>query len=153
MSNSIEERVIKVIAEQLSVDEAQVKPEAAFIDDLGADSLDLVELVMSLEKEFDCEIPDEDAEKITTVQTAKPRMAAIAPAPGATASCMILPRMWTSWMASAKLIAPAAQRAVYSPSEWPAIKGALMPHSSRRISAQAIPAASSAGWVMAVWSS
>ena len=63
MSNSIEERVIKVIAEQLSVDEAQVKPEAAFIDDLGADSLDLVELVMSLEKEFDCEIPDEDAEK------------------------------------------------------------------------------------------
>ena len=66
MSNSIEERVIKVIAEQLSVDEAQVKPEAAFIDDLGADSLDLVELVMSLEKEFDCEIPDEDAEKITT---------------------------------------------------------------------------------------
>ena len=70
MSNSIEERVIKVIAEQLSVDEAQVKPEAAFIDDLGVDSLDLVELVMSLEKEFDCEIPDEDAEKITTVQTA-----------------------------------------------------------------------------------
>ncbi|SPU57649.1 MULTISPECIES: acyl carrier protein [Pseudomonadota] len=69
MSN-IEERVIKVIAEQLSVDEAQVKPAAHFIDDLGADSLDLVELVMTLEKEFDCEIPDEDAEKITTVQTA-----------------------------------------------------------------------------------
>ncbi len=70
MSNSIENRVIKVIAEQLSVDEAQVKPEAHFLDDLGADSLDLVELVMSLEKEFDCEIPDEDAEKITTVQSA-----------------------------------------------------------------------------------
>ncbi|UJF24093.1 acyl carrier protein [Suttonella sp. R2A3] len=70
MSNSIEQRVVAVIAEQLSVDEAQIKPEAHFIDDLGADSLDLVELVMSLEKEFDCEIPDEEAEKITTVQTA-----------------------------------------------------------------------------------
>lgn len=70
MSNTIEARVIKVIAEQLSVDEVQVKPEAHFLDDLGADSLDLVELVMSLEKEFDCEIPDEDAEKITTVQSA-----------------------------------------------------------------------------------
>lgn len=69
MSN-IQERVIKVIAEQLSVDEEQVKAEAHFIDDLGADSLDLVELVMSLEKEFDCEIPDEEAEKITTVQSA-----------------------------------------------------------------------------------
>lgn len=69
MSN-IQERVIKVIAEQLSVDEEQVKTEAHFIDDLGADSLDLVELVMSLEKEFDCEIPDEEAEKITTVQSA-----------------------------------------------------------------------------------
>ena len=70
MSNNIEQRVISVIAEQLSVDESQVKPEAHFIDDLGADSLDLVELVMSLEKEFDCEIPDEEAEKITTVQSA-----------------------------------------------------------------------------------
>ena len=69
MSN-IQERVIKVIAEQLSVDEEQVKAEAHFIDDLGADSLDLVELVMSLEKEFDCEIPDEEAEKIQTVQDA-----------------------------------------------------------------------------------
>ena len=69
MSN-IQERVIKVIAEQLSVDEEQVKAEAHFNDDLGADSLDLVELVMSLEKEFDCEIPDEEAEKITTVQSA-----------------------------------------------------------------------------------
>ncbi|MBP3194566.1 MAG: acyl carrier protein [Cardiobacteriaceae bacterium] len=68
--STIQERVIKTVAEQLSVDEAQVKPEAAFIDDLGADSLDLVELVMSLEKEFDCEIPDDDAEKITTVQSA-----------------------------------------------------------------------------------
>ena len=70
MSNNIEQRVISVIAEQLSVDESQVKSEAHFIDDLGADSLDLVELVMSLEKEFDCEIPDEEAEKITTVQSA-----------------------------------------------------------------------------------
>ncbi|ABQ14062.1 acyl carrier protein [Dichelobacter nodosus] len=69
MSN-IEERVIKVIAEQLNVDEGQVKADAHFIDDLGADSLDLVELVMTLEKEFDCEIPDEEAEKITTVQSA-----------------------------------------------------------------------------------
>lgn len=70
MSNSIETRVIKVIAEQLSVDEEQVKPEAHFADDLSADSLDLVELVMSLEKEFDCEIPDEEAEKLVTVQAA-----------------------------------------------------------------------------------
>lgn len=68
--SKIEERVIKVISEQLNVEEAQVKPEASFIQDLGADSLDLVELVMSLEKEFNCEIPDEDAEKITTVQSA-----------------------------------------------------------------------------------
>ena len=69
MSN-IQERVVKVIAEQLSIDEAQVKPEASFVDDFGVDSLDLVELVLSLEKEFDCEIPDEAAEKITTVQSA-----------------------------------------------------------------------------------
>lgn len=69
MSN-IQDRVVQVIAEQLSVDASKVKPEAHFIDDLGADSLDLVELVMSLEKEFDCEIPDEEAEKITTVQSA-----------------------------------------------------------------------------------
>ncbi|MHB1543841.1 MAG: acyl carrier protein [Gammaproteobacteria bacterium] len=69
MSN-IEERVKKIIVEQLGVKEEQVKPEASFVDDLGADSLDTVELVMALEEEFECEIPDEEAEKITTVQQA-----------------------------------------------------------------------------------
>ncbi|EIK0771491.1 MULTISPECIES: acyl carrier protein [Vibrio] len=69
MSN-IEERVKKIIIEQLGVDEAEVKNEASFVDDLGADSLDTVELVMALEEEFDTEIPDEEAEKITTVQAA-----------------------------------------------------------------------------------
>lgn len=60
-------RVKKIIVEQLGVEEDQVKPESSFIDDLGADSLDIVELVMALEEEFDMEIPDEDAEKIATV--------------------------------------------------------------------------------------
>ena len=69
MSN-LEERVKKIIVEQLGVDEAEVKNEASFVDDLGADSLDTVELVMALEEEFDNEIPDEEAEKITTVQAA-----------------------------------------------------------------------------------
>ncbi|CAM4122938.1 acyl carrier protein [Aliivibrio sp. S4TY2] len=69
MSN-LEERVKKIIIEQLGVDEAEVKNEASFVDDLGADSLDTVELVMALEEEFDTEIPDEEAEKITTVQAA-----------------------------------------------------------------------------------
>ena len=68
MSNTIEERVKKVIVEQLGVKEEDVKPEASFVDDLGADSLDTVELVMALEEEFETEIPDEDAEKITTVK-------------------------------------------------------------------------------------
>ena len=67
---SIEERVKKIIVEQLGVKEEEVKPEASFIEDLGADSLDTVELVMALEAEFDIEIPDEEAEKITTVQSA-----------------------------------------------------------------------------------
>ena len=67
---SIEERVKKIIVEQLGVKEDEVKPEASFIEDLGADSLDTVELVMALEEEFDIEIPDEEAEKITTVQSA-----------------------------------------------------------------------------------
>ena len=66
---SIEERVRKVVREQLDVD-GDIDDNASFIDDLGADSLDTVELVMSLEEEFDCEIPDEEAEKITTVQHA-----------------------------------------------------------------------------------
>jgi acyl carrier protein len=67
---NIEQRVKKIIAEQLGVSEAEVKNESSFVDDLGADSLDTVELVMALEEEFECEIPDEDAEKITTVQQA-----------------------------------------------------------------------------------
>lgn len=67
---SIEERVQQIIAEQLGVDEAQVSGDASFMDDLGADSLDTVELVMALEEEFDIEISDEDAEKIQTVQDA-----------------------------------------------------------------------------------
>jgi acyl carrier protein len=64
------ERVKKVVVEQLEVDEKEVTPGASFVDDLGADSLDVVELVMGLEEEFDIEIPDESAEKITTVQQA-----------------------------------------------------------------------------------
>jgi acyl carrier protein len=68
--NSIEERVKKIVIEQLGVDAKDVRPDASFVDDLGADSLDTVELVMRLEEEFDAEIPDEDAEKIVTVQDA-----------------------------------------------------------------------------------
>lgn len=67
---SIEQRVKKIVAEQLGVNEAEIKNESSFIDDLGADSLDMVELVMALEDEFETEIPDEEAEKITTVQQA-----------------------------------------------------------------------------------
>jgi acyl carrier protein len=67
---TVEERVKQIVAEQLGVDEEQVTPEASFMDDLGADSLDTVELVMALEEEFDIEISDEDAEKIQTVQNA-----------------------------------------------------------------------------------
>ncbi len=69
MSN-IEEQVKSIVAEQLGVKGDEVTNEASFVDDLGADSLDTVELVMALEEEFDTEIPDEDAEKITTVQQA-----------------------------------------------------------------------------------
>lgn len=67
---AVEERVKKIIAEQLGVEEDDVVPEAKFVEDLGADSLDTVELVMALEEEFDIEIPDEDAEKIQTVAAA-----------------------------------------------------------------------------------
>jgi acyl carrier protein len=63
----VESKVKEIIVEQLGVDEAQVNPEASFIDDLGADSLDTVELVMAFEEKFDIEIPDEDAEKMRTV--------------------------------------------------------------------------------------
>ncbi len=67
---SIDERVKQIVAEQLGVDEDQVTEDASFMDDLGADSLDTVELVMALEEEFDVEISDEDAEKIQTVKDA-----------------------------------------------------------------------------------
>ena len=67
---NIEQRVKKIVAEQLGVNESEIKTESSFVDDLGADSLDTVELIMALEEEFECEIPDEEAEKITTVQQA-----------------------------------------------------------------------------------
>ncbi len=70
MAESVFERVKKIIIDQLGVNEEQVTPEASFVDDLGADSLDTVELVMSFEEEFGIEIPDEDAEKIRTIDNA-----------------------------------------------------------------------------------
>jgi acyl carrier protein len=70
LMENIEQRVKKIVAEQLGVNESEIKTESSFVDDLGADSLDTVELVMALEEEFECEIPDEEAEKITTVQQA-----------------------------------------------------------------------------------
>lgn len=68
--SSVEERVKKIVVEQLGVNEDEVSNDSSFVDDLGADSLDTVELVMALEEEFETEIPDEEAEKITTVQQA-----------------------------------------------------------------------------------
>jgi len=68
--NEVEEKVKDIIVEQLGIEEDEVKLESSFIDDLGADSLDTVELVMAFEEEFDLEIPDEEAEKITTVKDA-----------------------------------------------------------------------------------
>lgn len=68
--STVEERVKQIVVEQLGVKEEEVTPDSSFVDDLGADSLDTVELVMALEEEFNCEIPDEEAEKITTVQQA-----------------------------------------------------------------------------------
>ncbi len=68
--SSTDDRVKKIVVEQLGVKEDDVTGSASFVDDLGADSLDTVELVMALEEEFECEIPDEEAEKITTVQQA-----------------------------------------------------------------------------------
>ena len=70
VEDSIEQRVRKIVIEQFGVEEAKVVPSASFIKDLGADSLDTVELVMALEDEFDTEIPDEEAEKISTIQEA-----------------------------------------------------------------------------------
>jgi acyl carrier protein len=67
---AIEQRMVDIIVEQLSVEKDKVVPGASFVDDLGADSLDLVELIMAMEEAFDVEIPDEDAEKINTVQNA-----------------------------------------------------------------------------------
>lgn len=68
--STVDERVKKVVIEKLGLKEGELKPEASFVDDLGADSLDTVELVMALEEEFDIEIPEEEAEKISTVQHA-----------------------------------------------------------------------------------
>jgi len=68
--STVEEKIRKIICEQLDVPEKDVVPEASFVDDLGADSLDQVELIMAMEEEFDVSIPDEDAEKIATVQDA-----------------------------------------------------------------------------------
>lgn len=68
--NNVEERVRNIIVEQLGVQSDEISIDSSFVDDLGADSLDTVELVMALEEEFNCEIPDEDAEKITTVKEA-----------------------------------------------------------------------------------
>jgi acyl carrier protein len=70
MSSSIEQKVKGIIAENLGVSEDEIKPTSSFIDDLGADSLDIVELVMQMEEEFEVEIPDEEAENIKTVQDA-----------------------------------------------------------------------------------
>ncbi len=68
--SSVDEKITKIICEQLDVPEKDVVPEASFVDDLGADSLDQVELIMAMEEEFDISIPDEDAEKIATVRNA-----------------------------------------------------------------------------------
>ena len=70
VSMSVEDRVQQIVCEQLGVSQEEVKPEASFIDDLGADSLDTVELVMAFEEEFEIEIPDDDAEGIATVKNA-----------------------------------------------------------------------------------
>jgi acyl carrier protein len=70
MSAEIEAKIIKIVSDQLNVDEGEINPDSSFVDDLGADSLDTVELVMAFEEEFDVEIPDEDAEGIQSVQNA-----------------------------------------------------------------------------------
>ena len=76
MSENIKDKVIAIIADQLDVDKESIETSASFVDDLGADSLDTVELVMALEEEFDIEIPDEEAEKIGTVQQAIDKISA-----------------------------------------------------------------------------
>ena len=86
--SSIEERVKKIVVEQLGVKEEEVVPTASFVDDLGADSLDTVELVMALEEEFDTEIPDEEAEKITTVSRESAPRSSTKEAVGTTSSSL-----------------------------------------------------------------
>ncbi len=78
--DTIESRLIKIVVEQLGVDASQVVPTASFVEDLGADSLDTVELMMALEEAFDTEIPDDEAEKIRTVQDAMDLIKAALPA-------------------------------------------------------------------------
>ena len=98
--SSIEQRVKAIVAEQLGVKEEEVTNESSFVDDLGADSLDTVELVMALEEEFETEIPDEDAEKITTVQSTTSTSAAPRPEPRLVPgrhgrrSCYIVPEVF-----------------------------------------------------------
>ena len=70
MSENIEQKIIKTVAETLRIEEGSISPDSKFVDDLGADSLDLVELMMAIEAAFDCDIPDEEASKITTVSDA-----------------------------------------------------------------------------------
>lgn len=70
MVEEILERLKNIVVEKLGVEESEIRPEASFVDDLGADSLDIVELIMAIEEEFNIEIPDEDAEKLTTVGAA-----------------------------------------------------------------------------------
>ncbi|GAB4164144.1 MAG: acyl carrier protein [Rickettsiaceae bacterium] len=70
MSENIEQKIIKTVAETLRIEESSISPESKFVDDLGADSLDLVELMMAIEAAFDCDIPDEEASKISTVADA-----------------------------------------------------------------------------------
>ncbi len=79
MASNIEEKVKQIVVEQLGVQESEVTPQAAFVEDMGADSLDVVELVMAFEENFKIEIPDEDAEKIRRVQEAVDYISARAP--------------------------------------------------------------------------
>lgn len=67
MSEDLESRIIEIIAEQLGMDPGEIEPESTYVEDLGADSLDIVELIMALEEEFEVEVPDEEAEKLLTV--------------------------------------------------------------------------------------
>lgn len=70
MTDNIEQKIIKIVAETLNIDEGTISPESKFVDDLGADSLDLVELMMAIEAAFECDIPDEEASKIATIKDA-----------------------------------------------------------------------------------